>query len=435
VQGALDATFAWDGTRFYGDHDLGPAVVVPEALRGAASVAAGDGHARWRFLRDPLGINKLFWGYDSSGAVRCAAKPYTLVNAGIPLEHLFSLPPGCVIDLDLDTGDNACRTIVPRAWRSPTGTDSNVERVGSAIRCKLDRYLAALADAHADAHVFVCLSGGLDSSGIAAIAREHFPAITAVSFDLARRHGRASEDRQTAQRLCRDLRLPLLTVTASHDDIFQHLDTVLIDGIDWRDFNVHAGLVNAVLASAIESAVPAADRLRPRLVLTGDLANEFLADYHPEHYDGKVYYALPRLKGGALRTALVRGLATSHREVGVFASWGLSAVQPYAVAVDDYLALPPELFEREDRKQRLCRAIFGGLLPEYIYARKKTRAQLGDREACGGVLAAAVDRGIDRALLRERFAALHGVSETRQLDGFLRGGYYRTAMPFVDREV
>jgi hypothetical protein len=169
-------------------------------------------------------------------------------------------------------------------------------------------------------------------------------------------------------------------------------------------------------------------------VLTGDLANEFLADYHPERYDGKTYYPLPRLKASALRTSLVRGLATSHREIGVFAAWGLAAVQPYAVAVDDYLALPHDLFDREDRKQQLCRAIFGELLPEYIYARKKSRAQMGDGDACGGVLSSAIDKGIDRALLRERFAALHGVADEKQLDGFLRGGYYRTAIPFVDQE-
>lgn len=432
VLGPLDATFAWDGTRLYRDQDLGPGVTVPQNLRGAASVAAADDQGRWRFLRDPLGVNKLFWGYDSDGTAVVAAKPHTLVTAGIPLAEVFGLTPGCVVDLDPRRYANH-GSILPKAWRAPVGTDGDLGQVGAAIRCTLDRYLGALANAHPDAHVFVCLSGGLDSSGIAALARRHFPAITAVSFDMARRNGRASEDRRTAERLCGDLHLPLLSVTTSHSEIFQHLDDVLIDGIDWRDFNVHAGLVNAALASAIEAAVPAADRLEPRLVLTGDLANEFLADYHPERYAGKTYYSLPRLKGSDLRTSLVRGLATSHREVGIFGACGLSAIQPYAVAADDYLALPHELFDQEDRKQRLCRAIFGESLPGYIYARRKSRAQLGD-SACGGILAVAVDKGIDSAMLRSRFAALHGVADEKQLDGFLRGGLYRTAIPFADRK-
>ena len=40
------------------------------------------------------------------------------------------------------------------------------------IRSTLNRYLTALAAAHAGERVFVCLSGGLDSSGIAALASE-----------------------------------------------------------------------------------------------------------------------------------------------------------------------------------------------------------------------------------------------------------------------
>jgi 7-cyano-7-deazaguanine synthase in queuosine biosynthesis len=43
---------------------------------------------------------------------------------------------------------------------------------------------------------FVCLSGGLDSTGIAVLVREHFRNVVAVGFDLQRPDGRMSEDRQ-----------------------------------------------------------------------------------------------------------------------------------------------------------------------------------------------------------------------------------------------
>ena len=75
----------------------------------------------------------------------------------------------------------------------------------------------------------------------------------------------------------------------------------------------------------------------PPLVFTGDLANEYLVDYHAETYRGETYYALPRLEPGALRSLLVRGLDTCHREVGVFQAWGQRLIQPYAVAVDPYM--------------------------------------------------------------------------------------------------
>jgi asparagine synthetase B (glutamine-hydrolysing) len=434
ILGALNDTFGWDGSRLYGDLELGPGTVVPDNLRGPASVALADQVGNWRLLRDPLGINKVFWAHDGAGGILVAEKPQRLVAAGVPLASVFSLPAGCLLDLGPDRQVRRCTSILPRAWRTPTGTDTSIERVATAIRCTLDRYLAALAQAHPHAQVFVCLSGGLDSSGIAALACDHFRDVIAVSFDIARPGGATSEDRRTAERLSRDLGLPLMIANARTDEIFAHLDTVLVDGIDWRDFNVHAGLVNAVLAAAIADAAPTPGGAGRRLVLTGDMANEFLADYQPEQYQGNTYYPLPRLSGGGLRTSLVRGLATSHREVGVFAAWGLTAIQPYSVAVDDYLALPAALFEREDRKQQLCRAIFGNALPEYIYARKKSRAQVGNAQTAGGVLAAAVDQKIDRAVLRTRFAALHGITDEKQLDRFLRGGQYRSGIPFTDQE-
>jgi asparagine synthetase B (glutamine-hydrolysing) len=434
ILGVLNGTFAWDGHRLYDDIALGPGAALPENLRGPASVALGDPGGNWRLFRDPLGINKIFWAHDGAGGVLIAAKPQRLIEAGIPLPNVSALPAGYALDLDPNRQVRRCSSMLPRAWRAPTGTDDNPERVANAIRCTLDRYLAALAAAHPHADVYVCLSGGLDSSGIAALARDHFRDVTAVSFDIARPDGKTSEDRRTAERLSRDLGLPLMCVNARPDEILSHLDTVLVEGIDWRDFNVHAGLVNAVLAAAIAEAVPMPGGPQRHLVLTGDMANEFLADYQPEQYRGTTYYPLPRLSGGGLRTSLVRGLATSHREIGVFAAWGLTAIQPYSVAVDDYLALPPALFEREDRKQQLCRGIFGNALPEYIYARRKSRAQVGDPQVAGSVLATAVDGGVDRAVLRARFAALHGVTEEKQLDRFLRGGQYRSGIPFTDQE-
>jgi asparagine synthetase B (glutamine-hydrolysing) len=282
--------------------------------------------------------------------------------------------------------------------------------------------------------VFVCLSGGLDSSGITALARAHFPAAVAVSFDLARPGAPASQDRAIARRLARDLDMPLLEVTVTEDQLFEHMDTVLVEGIDWRDFNVHAALVNAALAAGIDGALPARDPATPVFVLTGDLANEFLVDYHAERYRGATYYELPRLPAVALRASLVRGLDTCHREVGIFAAWGLSVVQPYAVAVDAYLALDGEFLGREERKQQLCREIFGDLIPEYVYSRPKVRAQAGSPELGGGVLAACVDRGYDGAWLRQRFASLHAVADPSTLDRFVRAGRYRTAVPSLAGE-
>jgi asparagine synthetase B (glutamine-hydrolysing) len=435
VLGELDRNLAWNGERLYDADAFAVGAPSPSALRGAAaSVEAGPG-GRWRILRDPLGLNKLFWVRAGDGRIDLAARPRTLVEAGHSFEEILAVPRGCVVDVKAGEGKAMPESIVPGTWFSSNGSSAlGVEEAGREIRFKLDRYMAAIADGNPSAPVFVCLSGGLDSSGIAAIAHEYFPSVTAVSFDLARPGKRPSQDRVVAKRLAQDLSMPLLEATVGEDELFTNIDTVLKEGIDWRDFNVHAALVNAALAAAIDDSLPPDKSRPPALVLTGDLANEFLVDYHSERYRSTTYYALPRLSAVALRSSLVRGLDSCHREIGVFAAWGLSAVQPYAVAVDAYLALDGSLLGHDDRKQRLCREIFGGLLPNYIYSRPKTRAQVGDSELGGGVLAACVDRGFDSSWLRRRFARLHSVSEVA-LDRFIRAGRYRAAVPSFVSEV
>jgi asparagine synthetase B (glutamine-hydrolysing) len=428
--GELDANFAWDGRRLYDAASLaGPA--VPYDLRGAAAYVQRDGMGGRRILRDPLGINKLFWARDANGDVVVAARPRKLVDDGYPFAEIHAIPRGSVFDLAPARSKPIRHSIVPEAWRSSTrDRATDVPSVAREIRSKLEGYISAVATTHPGARVFVCLSGGLDSSGIAALACRYFPQLVAVSFDLRRPGRQESEDRRTAALLARDLGLPLLEATVSEDELLEKMDTALAEGVDWRDFNVHAALVNAALAATIADELPARAETSPAIVLTGDLANEFMADYHPERYKDAAYYSLPRLPVGALRANLVRGLDTCHREVGVFAAWKLSVVSPYAVAADAYMALGDDFLAIEDRKQQLCQAVFGTLIPDYVYSRPKVRAQAGSAELGGGVLAACVDRGFDAAWLRRRFSKLHDVADARDLDRFIRAGRYRTAPPF-----
>jgi asparagine synthetase B (glutamine-hydrolysing) len=422
--GQLDPNFAWDGDRLWDPAENPPGSAPPDDLRGAAASVEGEPFGGWRLLRDPLGLNKLFWAKDFEGTILVAARPYLLVEAGCRFEEIRAIPMGGVVDVNSSSSEEW--SLTPPSWFTPQAPPGvQVEVLADRIRAKLDGYLSALAASNPLAEAFVCLSGGLDSTGIAVLAREHFRNTTAVSFDLRRPGGKVSEDRRVAERLADDLDMPLLEVDATEDQLFEMLDTVLLEGVDWRDFNVHAGLVNALLGRAISGASSDC----PVIVLTGDLANEFLADYEPERYRGATYYRLPRLSAATLRSHLVRGIDTSHREVGVFAAWNLPVVQPYAVAVDEYMMLDDDFLCQEDRKQRLNRAIFRDLVPDYVFSRSKARAQVGDPDTGGGVLAACVDRGFDGDWLRRRFAALHGVADPSVLDRFIRAGRYSAAVP------
>lgn len=426
--GPRDANVAWDGTHLARAADFLPGGPPLDGLRGAAASVRGAPSTGWRVYRDPLGIDKLFWARDAEGRLHFASRPRVLTAAGHRLADVAAVPCGAVVEITGAGRVARVGSVVPPEWfrNDPDGhaPAPGIEEIGARIRTTITRYLSALASELRPEEAYVCLSGGLDSSGIAAMAKAIFPSTVAVSFDLKRPGRDPSDDRVAAGRVARDLGIPMLDVSVTEDELLDHLDTVLVEGADWRDFNVHAGLVNAALAAGIAPAVGT----RRALVLTGDLANEFLVDYEAESYRGTVYYRLPRLRPAALRSWLVRGLDTSNREVGVFRAFGLPVVQPYAAAVDHYLAIPEEFLTREDRKNALDRIVFGSLIPEHVYTRKKVRAQVGSEEV-GGVLAACLDRGIDQAWLRRRFARLHGVEDDADLDRFVRAGRYRSAVP------
>ncbi len=422
--GESDPVLAWDGTAIYGDEAALAGEPPPARLEGSAAAAQPLASGQVRLFRDRLGLGKLFWAKNAGGDLAFASQPLKLVRAGYDLGDIAAAPRGRVITLDAD-GSLASVSALKPAGPTPA-VSASVAQIGAHIREALDAYLAAVATAYPDRRAYLCLSGGLDSSTIAVLARRHFSALTAVSFDIADAGRAPSADRLAAERLCADLGVPMIEANVTTEELISYLDTVLVAGIDWRDFNVHCGLVNAAIADAIAQSSSEGDP--PPIVITGDLPNELLVDYQPEVYKGATYYGLPRVDVAKLRSVLVDGLDTCHREVGVFGAFGLSVAQPYAACVDAYLSLPASLLAEQDRKDHLVTNIVGSELPAYIYERPKLRAQIGDTHD-KGTLAACIDRGIDGSWLRGRFSALHGVGEERALDRFIRAGRYQTAMP------
>jgi asparagine synthetase B (glutamine-hydrolysing) len=423
VLGNCDPVLGWDGEQIYGARDLAQGPLPPAHLDGAAAAVLPlpDGGAR--IVRDRMGLGKLFWAQGAEGRIDFAARPALLTGAGHALDAVQAVPRGTALEFDQNG-----RLIHENRFEPPQAINIPVVPVPEAaahIRQALDSYLAVVAERFRDRRAYVCLSGGLDSSTIAVLARRHFHHLTGVSFDLDKPGSAPSEDRRAAVRLAKDLSIPLLEATVSVDRLLAWLDMVLVEGIDWRDFNVHCALVNAALAELIAEQRQPEDQAP--LVITGDLPNEFLVDYHAETYRGGTYYALPRLGRSRLRSILIDGLDTCHREGGPFAASGLITVQPYSACLEAYLSLPADFLEQSDRKDALVREIVGNSLPSYIYARPKVRAQIGGRN--GGVLAACVDCGIDRDWLRSRFAALHNVDDLAALDRFLRAGRYRSRQP------
>ena len=401
--------------------------------------------------RDRLGVNKLFFAIDSAGAsagtVDSSNYLKTLISRGHRAGDIWSVPSGHVLRIDPARRQYQLEKLLGLAYGSDShngpddgqGVPPALDRHVQGIRQALTSTFSRLAEALRGRRIYVTMSGGLDSSVIAVMAREYLGDFVGLTFAMDGGAGApaSGEDLYHADHLARRLGVPLEVITVAPDQLVELLDPVLVYGQDWRDFNVHCGLVNAVIARHLQRQdslkVGAQDTSRP-VLLTGDTMNELLADYCPVMYRGVEYYSLPRLPIGRLRRFLVAGLDSGDREIGIFNAFGLDAIQPYALCAEAYAALPAALLEGALTKQTLVRQVMGDRIPPAIYDRPKVRAQVGSSTEVGGTLAALADRGLHGARLRERFSLLHGMDEP-DTAALIRGGFYRFSSTYPERRM
>lgn len=383
--------------------------------------------------RDMLGVHKLFFAVTRDGRVDASNYLFDVLRAGHALENVFSVPSGHYVRIQ----PRQRRYSLVRWGRlefdthaEDPGPAPQLDRLAKNIRAALDRTFEMIAPRIAGRPVYVALSGGLDSSSIAALAREHFDAVTAVTFAVCDQGETSkSTDLMYARRVAADLGLPMVEVLVEPRELLELIDDVLVYGQDWRDFNVHCGLVNAAIGRALAALHPAGPR---PVVLTGDTMNELVADYSPVELQGREYYGLPVIDRGRIRRFLVRGLDSGDREVGIFARFGVQTLQPYAICAREFAALPHELACAVGSKAVSMRAVMEDAVPDYVYERPKVRAQVASDGAPGGTLAMLIERGIDQAHLQRRFSKLLSIDPVA-MRNLLRAGFYRFSTVFPER--
>ena len=336
-------------------------------LRGMyAFCAAHDRHGDdFIAARDPVGIKPLFWARRAGLTVFAS--------------ELKAFDPDWQADVELfppghywtpDVGLRRFHHVVPpglsTGWEPPDHPDAPIpEELRAAIR---DQLVAAVErEMMSDVPVGVFLSGGLDSSLIAAIAA---PIAEAAGEPL---HTFAvgttdSPDPAAARQVAEHLG------TAHQERIYEahELRAVLpevIRSIESYDPSlVRSALPNYLLAELASRTV--------KVVLTGEGADELFAGYE---------YVRAIDEGGELHTELVRTISALHslnlqRCDRVTMAHGLEARVPFLDLdmVAFAVALPPEwkLPRAGDAEKRLLREAFEGWLPEEILWREK--AQFGD---------------------------------------------------------
>jgi asparagine synthetase B (glutamine-hydrolysing) len=419
--------FCWSHGAFLSPSRPDRIVEAAEAgasLQGRFACATATSERGVTLTRDRLGLNKLFVAVHESGRVTAASYLIDLVTRKIPFEAIYSVPAGHVVELNRRGAVAGLYHYAPRAPRAKPN-DVVIDDVARDLRRGLDVWFSRLAAQFSERRVCVCLSGGIDSSIIAALAKKYFSDVTAYTYTFGTAAFAMSEDAQYADWVAKALRIPFRLVQADTESVLLAIENAVCYGQDWRDFNVHCAIVNDILARAIRHDASADGGRRP-LILTGDLANEFLADYTSVPYDGKEYYRLPALPPADLRRALIRGLDVGDREVGIFNHYGIDVIQPYSFVVDQYFQLPGTAIGDPHFKQAFAKQVAGDLVPGFIFDRVKVRAQMGSSVEAPGILPVLIQTGYDTARLRSVFCRIFRIENPAALNRFVRAGRYRT---------
>lgn len=192
--------------------EIGPTLLFASELR--ALLASGLVPRRL----SPTGIRSYLW----NGFV---------IGPGTIVEGVEQLPPGCYAEVDPAQAD--CRAV--RWWEIPPegGDTDGVERFRAAIESSMRQHLVS------DVPLGVFLSGGVDSSAMAALAVRGLGSAEAVNtFNISFDEPEFDESRYAAEvariygtRHC-DIRLSQHEFTSSLDDALASLDQPTLDGIN-----------------------------------------------------------------------------------------------------------------------------------------------------------------------------------------------------------
>ena len=298
---------------------------------GLFAFAALDARRRRLLLvRDRFGVKPLYLTRHAGGlwfaselrallaaGVPARARPDVLAHSvaygwangrQTPLEGIDRVLAGTVVGIDLDS-----QVLDERRWYDPAAAvdperaaalasrsrDALAQEVEAALRASVRRRLMA------DVPLGAMCSGGLDSSLIAAFARDEQPGL--VAFNAAVADQPAVDEGAWATRVARHLGIDLRTTVMSADS--------------WR-----AGLVDAVRHNEFplmhESSVPMAEiaalarAAGVKVLLSGEGADELFAGYDGLHTAEYRAFLPPALARRQRLTALLRRADALRRRRG-----------------------------------------------------------------------------------------------------------------------
>ena len=337
-------------------------------LEGMFALVLADGSGLRLAARDPMGIKPLYWCRSASG-VTFASELVAFEPDQRPCVQEF--PPGHL--WTPHGGLERFADPLPATGAEPF-TDREAARRG--VRAVLE--VAVRRRLMADVEVGVLLSGGLDSSIVAALA------VRAAAEQGRRVHSFAvgtehSPDLAAAREVAAHLG------TIHHERVYDAAEAfAVLDDVVRTVEHVDPSLVRSAVANLLVARL-AAEHVK--VVLTGEGADELFAGY--EHYR-----AVPPGRLQDVLDADVRGLHALNlqRTDRTSMACGLEARVPFldldVVALAARIPVAWRLPGRPGQEKQLLREAFADLLPAALLGRAK--AQFGDASGAAQALGPAV---------------------------------------------
>jgi len=333
-------------------------------LSGIFAFALWDAeHGRYLVARDPIGVVPLYYGYDDDGQLFVASEMKALVER-CPILREF--PPGSY----LDSADGEIKRYYEPSWRDySTVAGKGVDRAGlrQALEGAVHRQLMT------DVPYGVLLSGGLDSSVIAGLAKQFadrrvesddreqawWPQLHSFSVGLA-----GSPDLAAAR-----------VAAEALGTVHHQFEFTVQEGLDALSDVIHH--LETYDVTTIRAATPMylmARRIRAmgvKMVLSGEGADEIFGGYlyfhkapNPQEFHAETIRKLDNLH-----------LYDCLRANKAMAAWGVEARVPFldrefldvAMGFDAAHKMVPA----DGIEKQVLREAFTGLLPDEILWRQK----------------------------------------------------------------
>lgn len=360
-------------------------------------------------VRDKVGTLKLFYGVKIKNNKLTFSNSYIKLLKVCKKNSIYSVDKGAISKF------NTRGEILQKVKFTKYKNFKDLSQKKKNIITKIKIYLREIKKKHGETCI-ILLSGGLDSTIIAYYAKKIFknPIAICATFKSKDQNKIISKDMAVANTVAKALEIKIKNLFFDNNTIKNKLTSIIESAQDWRDYNIHCATLNYYIAKYLYKT----NKNIP--VLTGDLMNEYCADYETEYYDNKPYYRLPKIDKKILQRFLINGLDSSAREVSVFKKFNINLYQPYSIVSDDYKNLSRKLIISKNFKYKFNNDLISKKIFKLV-SKKKNRAQITDDE--GGILKYFIMNKLDQKKLESIFSKKFKISKLWMKEFILTGQY------------